>query len=186
MMQKTNLMLSCIALVFSCAVSAAPMPNSIVVQDKAVVPVLKTEVIRRAAGQEPVRNVTATVLEVTNQGKDIVAREIELQDGQETFSEQQLSVPVLKKGGVIVPTSKVELTKTVKQDGEVIAKSKSIDAEGMEFKKGEAPIKRTLQLDQLEDPKGAGKLSHAVQTENGVVTRDITVLSEGDAAIPLE
>lgn len=185
-MKKTNLIISCIALGLTSAVSAAPMPNSIVVQDKAVVPVLKTEVIRRVAGQEPVRNVTATVLEVTNQGKDIVAREIELQDGQENFSEQQLSTPVLKKGGVIVPTSKIEVSKTVKQGNEVIAKTKSIDAAGMEFKKGEAPIKRTLQLDQLENPKGTAKLSHAVQKENGAVTRDIMVISENDEALPTE
>ncbi|WP_353144582.1 hypothetical protein [Acinetobacter pragensis] len=159
---------------------AAPMPNTIVVEDKAVVPVLKTEVIRRAAGQEPVRQVTATVLEMTNQGKDIVAREIELQDSQDQFSDKQLSIPVVKKGGVIVPTSKIELNKTLKQDGQVIAQTKKIDAEGMEFKKGQEPVKRTLQLDQKRIPDRNVKVSHAVLTENGAVSKDVTVLSEAE------
>ncbi|MGE8539772.1 hypothetical protein [Acinetobacter sp. ANC 3813] len=159
---------------------AAPMPNSIVVQDKAVVPVLKTEVIRRIAGQEPVRQVTATVLEMTNQGKDIVAREIELQDHQAQFSEKQLSIPVLQKGGVIVPTSKIQVDKTLKQDGQVISQSKQINAEGVEFKKGQEPIKRTLKLDQAQSPNSGAKLSHAVLTENGEVSKDVTVLSDAE------
>lgn len=159
---------------------AAPMPNSIVVQDKAVVPVLKTEVIRRIAGQEPVRQVTATVLEMTNQGKDIVAREIELQDHQAQFSEKQLSIPVLQKGGVIVPTSKIQVDKTLKQDGQVISQSKQINAEGVEFKKGQEPIKRILKLDQAQSPNSGAKLSHAVLTENGEVSKDVTVLSDAE------
>lgn len=159
---------------------AAPMPNSIVVQDKAVVPVLKTEVIRGIAGQEPVRQVTATVLEMTNQGKDIVAREIELQDHQAQFSEKQLSIPVLQKGGVIVPTSKIQVDKTLKQDGQVISQSKQINAEGVEFKKGQEPIKRTLKLDQAQSPNSGAKLSHAVLTENGEVSKDVTVLSDAE------
>ncbi len=60
-------------------------PIRLWLKDKAVVPVLKTEVIRRVAGQEPVRQVTATVLEMTNKGQDIVAREIELSDHQSDF-----------------------------------------------------------------------------------------------------
>lgn len=159
---------------------AAPMPNSIVVQDKAVVPVLKTEVIRRIAGQEPVRQVTATVLEMTNQGKDIVAREIELQDHQAQFSEKQLSIPVLQKGGVIVPTSKIQVDKTLKQDGQVISQSKQINAEGVEFKKGQEPIKRILKLDQAQSPNSGAKLSHTVLTENGEVSKDVTVLSDAE------
>ena len=185
-MRISNSLFSFALLSMSASVMAAPMPHSIQIQDKAIVPVLKTEVIRRVAGEAPVRQVSATVLEMTNHGKDIVAREIELQDGQETFSEQQLSVPVVQKGSVIIPTSKIELSTTVKQDGEIISKSKKIDAEGMEFKKDAAPVKRTLQLDQRQDPKSSAKISHAVQTTNGTVTRDITVLSEGDDALPLE
>ena len=58
------------------------MPNSIVVEGKAVVPILKTEVIPRVTGQEPKRIVDATIFEVTNQGKDIIAREVHLEDKQ--------------------------------------------------------------------------------------------------------
>ncbi len=92
---------------------AAPMPNTIVIDDKAVVPVLKTEVIRKVQGQAPVRTVEATVFEVSNKGRDIVAREIQLQDNQGQFSDKPLSIPVLKQGSVIVPTSKIELNKTI-------------------------------------------------------------------------
>ncbi len=177
-MKKLQHIFAFSALAVSSAVFAAPMPNTIVVQDKAVVPVLKTEVIRRAPGQEPVRKVEATVFEVTNKGKDIVAREIELQDNQDQFSEKQLSIPVVKQGSVIVPTSKIELNKTVKQDGEVISQSKHIDAEGVQFKKGQAPVKRGLELNQISAPDGKAKVSHAVVTENGAVSRDIAVLEE--------
>ena len=52
----------------SIVVIAAPMPNSIVVEGKDVVPILKTEVIRRVTGQEPKRSVDATIFEMTNQG----------------------------------------------------------------------------------------------------------------------
>ncbi|MFH7766755.1 hypothetical protein [Acinetobacter sp. BSP-28] len=164
----------------SVTVMAAPMPNSIVVEDKAVVPILKTEVIRRVAGQEPKRSVDATIFEVTNQGKDIIAREVHLEDNQTQFSEKKLSVPVIQKGGVIVPTSKIELNTTIKQEGKVISETKKIDAEGIEFKAGQEPIHRTLKLDQKKNLGQNTKTSHAVLTENGVMTKDIVVLSEDE------
>jgi len=71
-MKAIQKVLAFTVLSMSASVFAAPLPASIVVEDKAVVPVLKTEVIRKAAGQEPVREVQATVFEVTNNGKDIV------------------------------------------------------------------------------------------------------------------
>ncbi|TCB49031.1 hypothetical protein E0H80_13720 [Acinetobacter sp. ANC 4779] len=164
----------------SAAVIAAPMPNTIMVEDKAVVPILKTEVIRRVAGQEPKRSVDATIFEVTNQGKDIVAREIHLEDNQAQFSEKQLTIPVIQKGGVIVPTSKIELDTTIKQDGKILSQTKKIDAEGVEFKQGQEPIHRTLKLDQKNNLGSNTKTSHAVLTENGTTTRDIVVLSEDE------
>lgn len=166
------------ALFTSIAAVAAPMPNTIVVEDKAVVPVLKTEVVRRVAGQEPVRQVTATVLEMTNKGQDVVAREIELSDHQADFSEKKLSIPVVQRGGVIVPTSKIETKTTVKQEGQILRENTHIDAEGVEFKKGQEPIKRTLKLDQATDPETKAKLSHAVLTENGETTKDLIILKE--------
>ncbi|WP_180178281.1 hypothetical protein [Acinetobacter sp. YH01005] len=177
-MKFTQQLFAVSALFSSLTAIAAPMPNSIVVEDKAVVPVLKTEVIRRVAGQEPVRQVTATVLEMTNKGQDIVAREIELSDHQGDFSEKKLSIPVLQRGGVIVPTSKIETKTTVKQDGQIIRQNTNIDAEGVEFKKGQDPIKRTLKLDQATDPESKAKLSHAVLTENGETTKDLMILDE--------
>ena len=125
-MKLTQQLLALSLLSISVAVIAAPMPNSIIVEDKAVVPILKTEVIRRVAGQEPKRSVDATIFEVTNQGKDIIAREIHLEDNQAQFSEKQLSIPVIKKGGVIVPTSKIELNTTIKQEGKVLSQTKKL------------------------------------------------------------
>jgi protein-disulfide isomerase len=78
---------------------AAPMPNTIMVEDKAVVPVLKTEVLRRVEGQQPVRHVEATILEITNKGKDIVAKEVVFDDTLVQFSDKKMSIPVIQKGG---------------------------------------------------------------------------------------
>ena len=47
---------------------AKPMPNSILVDDKAIVPIVKTQIIRTVKGQEPVRTVEATIFEVSNKG----------------------------------------------------------------------------------------------------------------------
>ena len=179
-MKLTQQLLALSLLSISVAVIAAPMPNTIVVEDKAVVPILKTEVIRRVAGQEPKRSVDATIFEVTNQGKDIVAREVHLEDNQRQFSEKQLSIPVIQKGGVIVPTSKIELNTTIKQDGKILSQTKKIDAEGVEFKQGQEPVHRTLKLDQKKNLVDSTKTSHAVFTENGVTTRDIVLLSEDE------
>ena len=179
-MKLTQQLLALSLLSISVAVIAAPMPNTIVVEDKAVVPILKTEVIRRVAGQEPKRSVDATIFEVTNKGKDIVAREVHLEDNQRQFSEKQLSIPVIQKGGVIVPTSKIELNTTIKQDGKILSRTKKIDAEGVEFKQGQEPVHRTLKLDQKKNLEDSSKTSHAVLTENGVTTRDIVLLSEDE------
>lgn len=157
---------------------AAPMPNSIVVENKAVVPVLKTQVIRRVTGQAPVRTVEATIFEVTNKGQDIVAREVVLQDGESQFSDKKLSIPVLKSAGVIVPISKIELNTTVKQEGEVVSQTKTIDATGVELHQGEAPIHRELKLEQLSNPDAKEKVTHAVVKENGVQTKDVVIFSD--------
>ena len=157
---------------------AKPMPNSILVDDKAIVPIVKTQIIRTVKGQEPVRTVEATIFEVSNKGQDIVARDVVLQDNESTFSEKQMSNPVLKKGGLIVPTSKIELTTTVKQGTETISQNKTIDASGVEFKQDQAPIRRDLKLQQQTSPDSREKMSHAVLSENGVVTKDVVVFDE--------
>lgn len=159
-------------------VNAAPMPNSIIVDYKAVVPVLKTQVIRKVEGEQPVRSVEATIFEVTNKGQDIVAREVTLQDNEHQFSEKQMSNPVIQTGGVIVPTSKIEVKKTIKQEGQVVSESKVIDASGVEFKKTGEVVKRNLQLEQQKHAEAHEKMSHAVVSENGTVTKDIVIFDE--------
>lgn len=154
------------------------MPNSIVVDDKAVVPIVKTQIIRRVEGQAPVRTVEATIFEVTNKGQDIVAREVVMQDNESHFSDAGMSIPVLKKGGLIVPTSKIEVTQTFKQDDQVILEKKVIDASGVEIKKDGEVVKRQLQLEQQTHQNANEKMSHAVVSENGTVTKDIVIFKE--------
>lgn len=176
-LNKTILGLAVLSL--STFTMAAPMPHTITVEDKAVVPVLKTEVIRKVAGQDATRHVEATIFEVTNKGKDVVAREVEFNDDQQQFSEKKLSIPVVKKGGVIVPTSKIELNTTITQGGEVLSKNKKIDAEGVEFKKNNSvPVKRTLKLNEVTGVEVNKKVSHVVTTEDGEKTRDMLIINE--------
>lgn len=175
-----NLVILSLVVTASTMTMAKPMPNSIIVDDKAVVPVIKTQIIRKVAGQEPVRTVEATIFEVTNKGQDIIARDVILQDKEGTFSEKQMSNPVIEKGSVIVPLSKIDITTTVKQDGEKIAETRVIDASGVEIKKGEAPIRRNLQLEQQSISETNEKMSHAVVKENGVTTRDVIIFDEAE------
>ena len=176
-LNKTILGLAVLSL--STFTMAAPMPHTITVEDKAVVPVLKTEVIRKVAGQNATRHVEATIFEVTNKGKDVIAREVEFNDDQQQFSDKQLSIPVIKKGGVIVPTSKIELNKTLKQDGKIISQTKNVDAEGIEFKKDQLqPVKRTLKLNEANGVDTNKKVSHVVATENGEKTLDLLIINE--------
>lgn len=164
----------------SAVVSAKPMPHSIIVDDKAVVPVVKTQIIRTVKGQAPVRTVEATIFEVSNQGQDIVAREVVAQDNEAQFSDKQMSNPVIKKGGVIVPTSKIELTTTTTQEGQKIAETKTVDAAGVEIKKGGEVIRRELQLEQMNNVEAKEKVTHAVAKENGVTTRDVVIFNESE------
>lgn len=157
---------------------ANPMPNSILVEDKDNVPIVKTQIICTVKGQAPVRTVETTIFEVSNKGQDIVARNVILEDGESKFSEKEISNPVIKKGGLIVPTSKIELTRTVKQGGEKISEITTIDTSGVEFKKGEQPIRLDLQLELQKNDAMKEKVSHAVMSENGVKTRDIVVFEE--------
>ena len=157
---------------------AKPMPNHIVVDDKAVVPIVKTQIIRRVEGQQAVRTTEATIFEVSNKGQDIVAREVALQDNESNFSDKGMSIPVLKQGGVIVPTSKIEVKQTLKQDNQVVSEKNTIDAEGVEFKKNGEVVKRQLLLDQQSQADANEKMSHAVVSENGTVTKDIVIFNE--------
>jgi hypothetical protein len=164
----------------SCAfVHAEPMPNKIVIVDKAVVPILKSETIIKSDKTQPVRKVEATILEIKNNGNDVVAREISFKDSQNEFDERQLSIPVIKKGGVIIPTLKIIVDKTVTKDGVVISQAREVDAEGFEFKKGQSePVKRTLKLDEVKALDSKKTVSHVITTEDGYVIRDIVILDE--------
>lgn len=176
---KSNFLLAALWGSISMAVVAAPMPNSIVVEDKAVVPVLKTEVIRRVAGQQPIRHVEATILEVTNKGKDIIAKEVVFEDHLGQFSEKTLAIPVLQKGGIIVPTSKIEVNKTLKQEGAILHISKNIDAEGVEIKKDQTVVKRTLARQEVAETN-KDKVVHTLLTEDGSTTQDIIEIQKAE------
>src|SRR5690606_8723830 len=159
---------------------AAPMPNTIVLEDKGVVPIVKTQIIRTIKGQQPVRTTEATIFEVSNGGKDLVARDVVLEDPAGQFSEQKMSVPVIQSGSMIVPTSKIEIKSKVTQEGVVLAEAKAIDAQGVELKRGQEPVRKTLQLDQFKDPNSTESITHAVVQENGTTTKDVVVLTEAE------
>ena len=162
------------------AAFAAPMPSTIVVQDKAVVPIVKTQTIQTMQGEQPIRTTEATIFEVSNQGQDIVAREMISKDHEQHFSDKPLSTPVIKKGAVFVPTSKVEEKSTLKQAGSVIAETKQIDAKGIAFKEGQSPTQKELQLKQLKQAEQNKSMSHAVIQENGKITQDMILLKDND------
>lgn len=175
-MKLTQKLLALTFLSSAAFAQAAPLPNTIVIEDKAVVPIIKTEIIRTIKGQPPERQVQATVHEITNNGKDIVSRDIAFNDQQAEFSNRGLSTPVIQKGSVIVPTSKIEVNSRVKQGGEVLAEATSVDAQGVEFKKGQAPAQRNLQIDRIQNPNTAEAATRAVVKKDGVKTRDIVVV----------
>ena len=163
------------------AADTKPMPTSITVPDSAVVPVVKTQVIRKVEGQAPVRTTEATVFEVTNKGKDIVAKEIYMADKDMNFSDATMAPPVIRRGSMIVPTFKIQETKRLSQEGQLLSETKHIDAAGMEFRRGEAqPVKRQLQLDQTKDPKSTQQMTHKVDSENGAGTRDVAILEQSN------
>lgn len=172
------LMATAAFLALSCSAMAEPMPNTIIVEDKAVVPILKTEVVRRVAGQDAMRQVEATVFEVSKKGEDIVVRDVVFQDDSPQFSDRKLPIPRIEKGGVIVPTSKIEVTRTLTEDGQAIGQMKEVDATGVEFKKGQKPAKRTLHVDQMKSPEHQSKVSHAIVGKDGHVTKDIVVIEK--------
>lgn len=157
---------------------AAPMPHTITVEDKAVVPIVKTQIIRSVAGQDPVRTTEATIFEVGNGGKDIVAREVVLEENASQFSDKTMAAPIVQKGRVIVPTSKVEVKSTLSQGGTVVAEGTQVDAQGVEFKHGQEPVRKALQLDQVKDPHSKESVTRAVVQENGTTTKDVVVVKE--------
>jgi hypothetical protein len=116
--------------------------------------------------------------EVKNGGKDIVAREVVLEENASQFSDKKMSAPIVQKGSVIVPTSKVEVKSTLSQGGVVLAEGKQVDAQGVEFKKGQEPVRKELKLDQVKDPNSQESVTRAVLQENGTTTKDVVVVKE--------
>ena len=49
---------------------------------------------------------------------------------------------------------------------------------GVEFKKGQEPIRKELKLDQVKDPNSQESVTRAVLQENGTTTKDVVVVKE--------
>ena len=79
---------------------------------------------------------------------------------------------------MIVPTYQVEVKSTLSQGGVVLAEGKQIDAQGVEFKKGQEPIRKELKLNQVKDPHSKESVTRAVLQENGTTTKDVVVVKE--------
>lgn len=176
---KKTLGLALLTSAASTVVLANELPNKIVQEAKAVVPVTKTQVISTIDGQNPVRTTDTTVLDIKNKGKDIVAHDIKSIDNKAEFSKKKLAKPHVKKKSVTVPTSKIEEKKTLTQDGEVIATTKHVDATGVKFQKGQAPEKKELELGQIQEPN-RGSVTRAVVSTDGTPTKDVVVLKEAN------
>ena len=101
-----------------------------------------------------------------------------LEENASQFSDKKMSAPIVQKGSVIVPTSKVEVKSTLSQGGVVLAEGKQVDAQGVEFKKGQQPVRKELKLDQVKDPNSQESVTRAVLQENGTTTKDVVVVKE--------
>lgn len=175
---NNKLILSVLGMLAAGSVFAAPMPNAIVIEDKAVVPIVKTQVIRTMPGREPVRTVNATIFEVTNKGKDVVARDVVIVDDKAQFSDEKMKAPMVQKGSVIVPTSKIEVNSKVTRDGEVVAEGKQLDASGVELKEGQDPVQKNLKINQIQNHGHSKSATHAVIQNDGKTTKDVVVIKD--------
>ncbi|TCM71075.1 hypothetical protein EC844_101357 [Acinetobacter calcoaceticus] len=173
---KTNfkIVASVLFAAMSCVATAQPLPPVIIQDKKAVVPVTKIQVITTAEGREPVRKTETTVLEMKNQGQDIISKQIDRVENSAEFAKDTLAVPHVQEKSAIVPTSKIVVQKTVTQAEEVVSQVRSIDATGVEFKEGQEPVRKELKLDSAE--RSEGKVSHAVVSHDGETKRDITIV----------
>ena len=171
---KTKLSLAFLTASMASIAVAQPLPNVLIQDEKAVVPVTKTQIIRTVQGQAPVRTTEVTVLEMKNKGLDIVARDLKKVEEVGDFAEEKMAIPRVQEKSAIVPTSKIEEVTTVTREGEVISQVNKIDATGVEFKKGKEPVRKELKVGSVELPEG--RVSRAVVSQEGKTTKDVTVV----------
>lgn len=171
---KTKLSLAFLTASMASVVVAQPLPNVLIQDEKAVVPVTKTQVIRTVQGQTPVRTTEVTVLEMKNKGLDIVARDLKKVEEVGNFAEEKMQIPRVQEKSAIVPTSKIEEVATITREGEVISQINKIDATGVEFKKGQEPVRKELKVGSVEVAEG--RVSRAVVSQEGKTTKDVTVV----------
>lgn len=161
------------------ATFANPLPDLIVQEGKAVVPVTKTQIITTGKGLTPVRTTDTTVLDITHQGKNIVSKDIEQVEATDSFATGKMAIPSVQEKAVIVPTSKIVVNTTVTQAGVVVEELKQVDATGVEFKAGHEPVRKNLQLDSITTPEG--KATHAVISNDGKATKGLTIIAPNQA-----
>ncbi|AOA59592.1 hypothetical protein [Acinetobacter larvae] len=166
----------CLCSSMSAVVWAQPLPNVIVQPERALVPVVKTQVIRTAPDQTPVRYTDMTVLEMKNKGADIVAKDLHYVENVGEFSKDKLAVPELKVASAIVPVAKIQETKEVIAQGQVIEKSTQFDATGVEFKRNQQPVVKKLHVGSVET--GDAKVSRAVLSQGEETLKDVMILPE--------
>lgn len=58
------------------------------------------------------------------------------------------------------------------------AEGTQVDAHGVEFKKGQEPVRKELKLDQVKDPNSQESVTRTVLQENGTTTKDGVVVKE--------
>ncbi|MCH4245050.1 hypothetical protein [Acinetobacter gerneri] len=172
---KNLLSVVVVASAMSTVAFADPLPNKIVQEAHAIVPVTKTQIITTQEGQEPVRKTQATVLNVKDHGNSISSHDIEKIDNKAHFSKHELAKPEVKKKAVIVPTSKIEQKTKVIKDGVVVAEAKDVTASGVKFQEGQAPEQKSIRVGELNVPT-RGSVAKAVVSTDGVPTKAVTVI----------
>ena len=119
--------------------------------------------------------VAAVAAETTMQEKSSVSKNLYFADKDMKFSDTDM--PPVRRNAMVVPTFKIQESKRLTQEGQLVSESTHMDAAGMEFRRGEIePVKRQLQLDRAKDQKTSPQVVRKVDSESGVVTSDVVIL----------
>ncbi len=121
--------------------------------------------------------VAAVAAEATTQEKSSVSKNLYFADKDMKFPEGELAPPV-RRNAMVVPTFKIQESKRLTQEGQLVSESTHVDAAGMEFRSGQIePVKRQLQATINKTPKNLPN-ENKVTAEKGVVTSDVVILEQ--------
>ncbi|TCM71074.1 hypothetical protein EC844_101356 [Acinetobacter calcoaceticus] len=179
---KSNLKIavSVLCASLSGAVFAEPGANVIIQDKRAEVPVTKTQVITTSEGKVPVRKTATTVLELKENSQDVIAKEVEQVDHNAEFAAEKMAIPHVEEKSAIVPTTKIVEQAVVSREGEVVGEVRKVQASGLQYQEGKAPVRKELQVGSVATAEG--KAARAVVNSDGKTTRDVSVVAPAEEA----